>query len=545
MILRLSLLFLFWAFIAPAAPGAPKTTFVLNPDSHRHYIEAFNRSDALNRNALQRANYIDDAAAWTWLRQNIPFFESSAKDIEEIYYFRWWTYRKHIKETPSGFVLTEFLSDVPWAGMYNTISCAAGHHFYEGRWLRDTHYLDDYARFWFRKGGEPRRYSFWAADAIHARALVTGDKQLAIDLLQDLAANYRAWEKTNLDATGLFHQIDDRDGMEFSIGGSGYRPTINSYMYGDAMALADIAKWAGNSGIEQEFAAKAAKLRASVEERLWDPASGFYKTVPLGNNFKPVAVRELVGYVPWYFDLPHPGREEAWKQLMDSRGFYTPHGLTTAEQRDPRFMFSNRHECLWNGPIWPFATSQTLVALANLLNDYQQSFVSKKDYFELLRDYARSQHLTVDGKGRIPFIDEDLDPQTGDWLVRRQLYQMTTVEQGANGGKDRGRDYNHSTFNDLVISGMVGLRARVDKIVEINPQIPDGVLDYFCLDGVHYHDVNLTILYDRTGNHYQKGSGLRVFADGVEIGLVPTLGRLTAALPQERSRLGSTRSTSN
>jgi hypothetical protein len=26
-------------------------------------------------------------------------------------------------------------------------------------------------------------------------------------------------------------KIDDRDGMEFSIGGSGYRPTINSYMY--------------------------------------------------------------------------------------------------------------------------------------------------------------------------------------------------------------------------------------------------------------------------------------------------------------------------
>src|SRR5262249_10970554 len=161
------------------------------------------------------------------------------------YYFRWWTYRKHIKETPAGFVVTEFLSDVPWAGMYNTISCAAGHHFYEGRWLRDPHYLEDYARFWFRKGGEPRRYSFWAADAIRAFALVTGDKQLAIDLLSDLAANYRAWEKTNSDATGLFRQIDDRDGMEFSIGGSGYRPTINSYMYGDARGLAEIARWAG------------------------------------------------------------------------------------------------------------------------------------------------------------------------------------------------------------------------------------------------------------------------------------------------------------
>ena len=36
----------------------------------------------------------------------------------------------YLKETPEGFVITEFLPDVPWAGKYNTISCPAGHHFY-------------------------------------------------------------------------------------------------------------------------------------------------------------------------------------------------------------------------------------------------------------------------------------------------------------------------------------------------------------------------------------------------------------------------------
>ena len=58
----------------------------------------------------------------------IPLFDVSDKTIEEIYYFRWHTYCKHIKETPEGFVITEFLPDVPWAGKYNTISCPAGHH---------------------------------------------------------------------------------------------------------------------------------------------------------------------------------------------------------------------------------------------------------------------------------------------------------------------------------------------------------------------------------------------------------------------------------
>lgn len=96
-----------------------------------------------------------------WIQESVPLFDCPDKDLQEIYYFRWHVYHRHLKQTPDGFVVTEFLPDVPWTGKYNTISCAAGHHFYEGRWIRDPKYLNDYATFWFRKGGEPRRYSFW------------------------------------------------------------------------------------------------------------------------------------------------------------------------------------------------------------------------------------------------------------------------------------------------------------------------------------------------------------------------------------------------
>ena len=48
------------------------------------------------------------------------------------------------------------------------------------------------------------------------------------------------WETTNLKENGLFYQIDDRDGMEYSISGNGMRPTINSYMCGDAKAISKI-----------------------------------------------------------------------------------------------------------------------------------------------------------------------------------------------------------------------------------------------------------------------------------------------------------------
>jgi len=520
--------------LAPVAQvlAAERATQVLNPEAFRPYVEAFNRNDV-----ERKINYVDNESSWGWLRQNIPFFESSDKTLEEIYYFRWWTFRKHIKRTPDGFVVTEFLPDVPWAGKLNTVSCSAAHHFYEGRWLRDRQYLKDYAQFWFRKGGNPRLYSFWAADSIRAWSMVTQDQQPAIELFPELVENYREWEKTHLDPNGLFWQIDDRDGMEVSIGGSGYRPTINSYMYGDAIALADIANWAWPYKSEQsmEFRMKAAKLKALVEDKLWDEAMGFYKTLTRGEKQGLADVRELIGYVPWYFNLPNPGREVAWKQLMDPQGFYAPYGPTTAERRHPRFMFKYDHECLWNGPSWPYATSQTLTALANLLNNYRQNYIGKKDYLDLLRIYAHSHYLKQPDGKVIPFIDENLDPFSGEWLARSILYKFNQEQMKGKADKDRGRDYNHSTFNDLIITGLVGLRPRSDHVVEVNPLVPEGALDYFCLDGVRYHDWNLTILYDKTGKRYKKGAGLHVFVDGREIGSAPSLTWLLAKLPQTSS----------
>ena len=105
----------------------------------------------------------------------IPLLDLSSEVIREIYYYRQHSFCKHIRKTEAGHVVTEFYPNVPWAGKYNTISCPAGHHFYEGRWLHHPQYLEEYGRFWFSVDGDPRRYSVWAADAILAFCKVQGD----------------------------------------------------------------------------------------------------------------------------------------------------------------------------------------------------------------------------------------------------------------------------------------------------------------------------------------------------------------------------------
>jgi hypothetical protein len=114
------------------------------------YMDKFNRLD----DELYVQN-IPNSEAKAFLENKIPLFDCPDKQLVETYYFRWWTYRKHVKKIPTGYVISEFLPNVGWAGKYNTISCAAAHHIYEGRWLHDEHIIPDYARFWFSGEGNP------------------------------------------------------------------------------------------------------------------------------------------------------------------------------------------------------------------------------------------------------------------------------------------------------------------------------------------------------------------------------------------------------
>ena len=604
----------FLCFVCFVAQNSFAADFaILKPADFAHHVEKFNAMEDENF-----TNTIPNADSWSWLQKEIPFFECPDKDVEELYYFRWWSFRKHIVQTPGGFIITEFLTPVRHADVFNSISCAAGFHLAEGRWLHGQKYLDDYTKFWFRgNSGQPQKkfhsYSSWIESAAYDRFLVNGDKTFLANLLTDFVADYKSWEAEKQLTNGLFWQFDVRDGMEESISGSrtnkNARPTINSYMFANARAIAAIARLAGNKKIAEEFAAKAAQLKKLVQENLWNDDAKFFEVrrelgTPASGTARPAAtlgtvsartatnlklagsetsapfanVREELGFIPWMFGLPDvaagilpavepgfqpggksmdgtkrvesfkavasshanpggrmppstsgrmPDATSAWRQLTDPQGFRAPFGLTTAERRHPQFRSHGVGTCEWDGAVWPFATSQTLYALANVLRDYggvslsrsggegrgegAAADVTSRDYFDTFLTYVHSQH--ADGK---PYIGEYLDEVTGDWI---------------NGKGGRSRYYNHSTFADLLITGVVGLRPRADDTVEVYPLLPDGTWDWFCLDGVKYHGHMLTILWDKDGSHYRHGQGLRVLVDGKEIARGEQLAKLTGKLP--------------
>ena len=497
--------------------GSPLGGAFLHADNYKHYVDYFNRME--DENIVQA---IPNSKSWEWMTQNVPLFDCPDRGFEEMWYYRWWTLRKHIKQTPVGYAMTEFLVPRSYADHYNLIACAIGHHVMEGRWLRDTTYLHQILRTWYYGNDgqamtKMNKFSSWNPYAILEMWKVQGDTTFLLSLKPRLEEEYARWERTNRLPSGLYWQGDVQDGMEESISGGRKkqyaRPTINCYMFGNAKALAHMNAIEYEMEKDRFYSVKSITLGQLICKHLWNADHQFFETRrgDIGDTL--AQVREAIGYLPWYFGLtfPNPEYNVAWLQVVDQQGFSAPYGLTTAERRHPQFRTHGVGKCEWDGAVWPFATSQTLTAMANYLNDYSNPVygspvITDSVFFAEMEKYMQSQHM----RGK-PYIGEYLDETTGYWL---------------KGDQERSRYYNHSTFNDLVITGICGLRPYAENSIVVNPLVPQGKWDYFCLDNVLYHGHNVSIVWDRDGTRYHAGKGLRVYVDGQLKGRRSDIGKL-------------------
>jgi len=462
---------------------------------------------------------------WNWYKQNIPFLETPDKDIDMTYYYRWDMMTIHLVygSPASGYTVTEFIDRPWWSGTYGAISCSVSQHLYDMRWMRDQRYVKDYAKYWFyTPGAQPRTYSTWLADAIWQLYKVNYDRKLVTGLKDSLVTNFAGWEKEHWnEKEGLFAWSGMHDGMETNInsrqtpqwfeGASGFRPTLNSYMWADANAISSIAALTGDNSTQLTFSKKADLIKTNYLKKGWNTEKNFFMhkfekdeeggikantfTYETGKYAGNPHGREEIGFVPWYFNMPdnNAGFETAWKFLMDPSYFYSPYGPTTVEKGDPLYMVA-KNCCAWSGNAWPFATAQTLTAMANVVRNYKQDFVSKADYNKQLQIYARTHRK--DGK---PYIAEANEPETGSWSGHDVI--------------GHSEHYNHSSYVDQVVTGLMGLEPMDADSLTVNPLIPDGWA-YACLDDVIYHGNKISIIWDKTGLKYNKGKGLSVYING-------------------------------
>ena len=482
--------------------------------------EQVNTTAAINASALV-AKYLGEDT--TWYLQNIPFFECSDKELEAVYYYRWKLFKAHIRNVGKDkYVITEFINHVAWdRDPWCTINAASMHHIYEGRWLRNPQYLNGYIRYLLSEGGNNRSYTESVSEAAYARYLVNGDSAFLIPLLAPMKTIYKAWADHWDSTRNLYFIAAMPDATEYDIasidasggkagfdGGVAFRPTINSYQYGNAMAIARIAMLTGDSSSADAYYHKASELKDNMQKYLWNPAlhhftDRYKEENQFVKNWDFIRGRELAGMAPWYFNLPDDNAtfSRAWTHVVDSTYLLGQYGLRTNEPSYEYYFhqfvyFQGKRGSQWNGPSWPYQTSQTLTAMANLLNNYYQHSANSSDYLKILRRYAR-QHILPNGKLNLV---ENYDPNVGGPIVH---YYWSN-------------HYNHSTFDNLIITGLCGLRPSEGDSLTINP-LTDDSIEYFMLQDISYHGHNISVVFDRSGSRYQVGKGLILFVDGKRV----------------------------
>ncbi|SMR46748.1 unnamed protein product [Zymoseptoria tritici ST99CH_1E4] len=493
-------------------------------------------SAQLDTSALAKYYFGNDAP---WYQSKIPFFEISDKSIQDVYYYRWGVYRAHQRDIGQrGYVSTEFLNDVSWQlSPWATLNDASGFHISEGRWLRDRRYADDYIRHMYN-GGNDRHFTDWITDSVWQRYLVDGDTSAITTHLQSMIKIYNQWNDALDTSKGLYWREPLADATEYTIssidasggkdgfsGGDAFRPTINSYQWANAIAIANVADLVGDSSTANDFRSRAANLKNRFQTDIWNTTlEHFIDRYKVSNQYvsyyQPIRGRELAGLVPWMFGMPDNNSKynAAWKHILDTNQLKGSNGLRTGEPSYQYYMKQYRYEgskreCQWNGPVWPYQTTQVLYGIANLLNSYTQTLISKSTYLSNLRTYTKLHYNP--NYNNILNIEEDYEPDKAGPIV----------------GLARSPHYFHSGYNDLIISGLVGLRPRADNTLEVNPLIPsDAGISYFRLQDVVYHGRTIAIEWDANGSRYNRGAGLRVYVDGNQVASSTTLSRVTATI---------------
>ena len=127
-----------------------------------------------------------------------------------------------------------------------------------------------------------------------------------------------------------------------------------------------------------------------------------------------------------------------------------------------------------------------------------------------------------------------MHPDLGYWNTRQWAYWKS-----GDACHKGGRDYFHSHFIDLLMTGLLGIRVveapphAEHRMLEVSPLLPPSLLartPFFAIDGVRVGDSDVAVVWDADGKRYGKGKGLSVLVGGVVVASRGDIGRLAANL---------------
>ena len=545
--------------VAGAGTTALGRELTVGPQQTQHvgvYLAAGTRPEKAEA-ALRRVSALSDPLKdqvdryKAWLLDNVPGFIADEAMTKQYWHRATSVVRKNLFRVGEGRMkrwgVAEGRSTSGWFA--NMISYGAGHQVRETRWLRDPVYARDILSTWCNNAKEngvfpnfirpdaigDRQYTDWITSTAWDAYCVAPDLDVALAWAEGLRRNVDGWLATyDTDEDGLL-LVDSHwwTGMEWQPSFFYFkdfdkdrqdqhleRVDLTAYVYGNAANLAKLLEALGDNEGAGRYRRIAWTIRKALLDVMWDADAGYFYSVE-PNTHEKAMVKEVIGVYPFYFGMipTDSACVAAWGPVLDKDELWTAWPVASASQQCPAYSqdvtFHGKHVggCMWNGPTWPHANSLVLSAMAATLRDFADPLPLTPDYFQaLLTSYTVAQ-----------FRDQDVQfPWTGEYYNGDTAAWRTSQ-----------RDYNHSTYVDIVIADLAGLRPRPDDILEVQPMLSD-LLPWFVVDGVRYHNHDLTIAWNATGAGTDSPDGLegfRIYVDG-------KLVHHTGAKPDEPLRIG-------
>lgn len=183
------------------------------------------------------------------------------------------------------------------------------------------------------------------------------------------------------------------------------------------------------------------RTATAVRERMWDAETEWFSDVDPASGRR-TGVKAAVGFYPYATDLVDARHTAGLaRHLFNPAEFWTPFPAPSSSRDDVRFnpdaeWNGKRHNCPWNGRVWPMTNSHVADALGRVVREERPEWAPQLGHF--LMQFARM--MTFDGRAERPNCFEHYHPVTG------------------RGSQYRGiDDYQHSWINDLVVSHVLGV----------------------------------------------------------------------------------------
>ncbi|WP_460798722.1 Ig-like domain-containing protein [Microbacterium sp. GXF0217] len=529
--------------------------------------ESTTEFDALVAETPAQAFQKQTTAYNQWWVDNIAYVQTPSPEIDKTVFYRWWLLRTNFLDANvpgNDYQFPTSIEGVYGSAYNNAIVLTAGMFIEDMKYFRDP--SSAYGT-WLSAGevarsgryidnpGNPNNWNSsyanyiseaaWGSYAVHG-----GDAPVAGRLAQyaedDVTGNLAAFDKNGNNLVEYSNPAmtgNDVDAVSFSwrntAAWSSYpmdRPET-AYLYSGAEAAAEAYSIAGDSAGAQRMNDKAAAIKQSVLDVLWEDKrttadeSGFYGNMikaaysdgssglPAGSK---IPWKEVNMYYPYTVGLmPKPGDADfdekyldAFRLFVDSAQ-YSPFPFYTANQADAkaraaRDAGSGKH---YSNNFSTINSTVIFRMLSSALRDYPNEYLTS-DYFKKLLYWNA---WAVYEKGDV---------------TRQNENEFWAHGSAADGGSIKYRSWIHQTqlgtTNFAVVEDVAGLQPRADDKIELSPI--DIGWDHFTVNNLRYHDKDLTIVWDEPGgtDHYADApDGYSLYLDGERVLTIDELAPVT------------------